>query len=60
MIKQGLFSNLSGSQMLYLAFIAYANYQVLKWVFKFLKNVATSDFLSVLIYKLTPSSIIQK
>jgi hypothetical protein len=60
MINQGLFSNLSGSQMLYLAFMAYANYQVLKWAFKFLKTVATSDFLSVLIYKLTPSSVIQK
>lgn len=60
MIKQGLFSHLSGSQMLYLAFVAYANYQVLKWIFKILKNVATSDFLSIFIYKLTPSSIIQK
>jgi hypothetical protein len=60
MINQGLFSHLSGSQMLFLAFMAYANYQVLKWAFKFLKTVATSDFLSVLIYKLTPSSVIQK
>lgn len=60
MIKQGLFSHLSGSQMLYLVFVAYANYQVLKWIFKFLKNVATSDFLRVIIYKLTPSSVIQK
>lgn len=60
MIKHGLFFHLNGSQMLYLVFVAYANYQVLKWIFKFLKNVATSDFLGVLIYKLTPSSVVQK
>lgn len=59
-MKQNLFSHLSGSQMLYVVFIAYANYQVLKWIFKFLKSVVTSDFLAAVIYKLTPSSVIQK
>jgi hypothetical protein len=52
--------HLSGSQLLYLAFVFSANYQVLKWIFKFLKNVATSDLMSTLIFILTPSSVIQK
>lgn len=60
MIKQFGISHLSGSQLLYVAIVFYANYQVLKWIFKFLKNIATSDFLSVFIYKLTPSTVIQK
>ena len=60
MIKENVFTHLSGSQMLYLVFIAYANYQVLKWLFKFLKYVVTSDVLAVIIYKLTPSSVIEK
>ena len=52
--------HLSGSQLLYMAFVFYANYQILRWIFKFLKHVATSDFLSVLVYKLTPNSVVQK
>ncbi len=32
----------------------------MKWIFKFLKSVVTSDFLAAVIYKLTPSSVIQK
>ena len=60
MIQQYPFSHLSGSQMLYLAFVAYANFQVLKWIFKFSKSVITSDLLGVVVFKLTPKSVIQK
>lgn len=41
-------------------FVAYANYQVLKWSFSAIKSVITSDFLSVIIFKLTPASVINK
>jgi len=60
MTNHSLFHQLTGSQVLYLAFMVYANYQVLKWFARLLKNVATSEVIGNLIYKLTPKSVIQK
>lgn len=60
MIKHGYLSPMTAGQLLTLAFVAYANYQVLKWVFLAFKAVVTSDFLGAVIFKLTPASIIKK
>lgn len=50
----------NGWQLTYVAFAIYANYQVFKWIFGAVKTVATSDFLRILVFKLTPNSVIQK
>lgn len=60
MIKQLGISNLSGLHFVYVAFVFYANYQVLKWIFKAIKATAKSDLLAVVIFKLTPMSVVRK
>lgn len=60
MIKNGGAPYFSGSQLIYAAFVLYANYQVFKWIYQAVKFVATSNFLNALIHKLTPKSIIQQ
>lgn len=60
MIKQLGVSHLSGSQLLYIAFVAYANYQVSKWILVKLRNFLGSDFLRQVIFKMTPQSVLQK
>jgi hypothetical protein len=59
MIKQYVYSYTAG-QVFTLAFVAYANYQVLKWIFFAIKNVVTSDLLGAIIFRLSPSSVIKK
>lgn len=60
MIKHGYATSYSAGQWLTLAFVVYANYQVLKWIFLAIKNVVTSDLLGATIFWLTPHSIIKK
>ncbi len=60
MMKHGHIPPMTAGQLLTLAFVAYANYQVLKWVFLALKTVVTSDFLGAIIFKLTPASVIKR
>ncbi len=60
MIKHLGISHFSGAQLLYVAFVFYANYQVLKWVFGAVKLIASSNFLTLLAYKLTPNSVLEK
>lgn len=59
MIKQYAHSY-TGGQLLTLAFVAYANYQVLKWILLAIKNVVTSDLLGAIIFRFTPRSVIEK
>lgn len=59
MIKQYVHSNTAG-QVFTLAFVIYANYQVLKWIFLAIESVFTSDLLGAIIFRLTPSSVIKK
>ncbi len=51
--------SLTVGQILILVFVAYANYQVFKWIFLVIKLAATSDFLNAIILKLTPSLVIK-
>jgi hypothetical protein len=60
MIKHVHTPPVTAGQLIILAFIAFANYQVLKWMFLAIKSAITSDLLSVVIFKLTPKSVIQK
>ena len=60
MINFGHAPSFTAGQILVLAFTAYANYQVLKWIFLAIKNLVTSDIMSVLLFKLTPISVIKK
>ncbi len=60
MIKHGGAPFFNGSQLIYAAFVLYANYQVFKWIYQAVKLVATSNFLNTLIHKLTPKSVIQR
>ena len=53
-------TGINGTQIVYIAFAIYANYQFFKWVFGTLKAVAFSDFTNNLIRRLTPRSVIQK
>lgn len=60
MTQHSYLFSLTGGQIATLMFVAYANYQVLKWFFSAIKSVVTSDFSSVIIFKLTPASVIKK
>lgn len=60
MIKHSYQHSLSVGQIATLVFVVYANYQFLKWVFLAIKEVATSDLLGVVVFKLTPTSVIKK
>lgn len=60
MIRHGEVPSITAGQILVLAFSAYANYQVLKWIFLAIKSLVTSDLLNVLLFKLTPMSVIKK
>jgi hypothetical protein len=59
-IKQTVLTHFTGTQLVYIAFAIYANYQVFKWLYNAVKFVATSHLLNVLVHKLTPKSIIQQ
>jgi len=50
MIEHSYLHSLTIGQITTLMFVAYANYQVLKWVFLAIKSMVTSDFLSVVIF----------
>lgn len=60
MIEHSYLHSLTIGQITTLMFVSYANYQVLKWVFLAIKSMVTSDFFSVVIFKLTPTSVIKK
>ncbi|MBL7545300.1 MAG: hypothetical protein JNL11_15890 [Bdellovibrionaceae bacterium] len=59
MSKLGSLSHISGWHLLYWAFALYANYQVFKCVFNAVRAVATSGFLNAMIFKLTPTAVIE-
>jgi len=59
-IKQTVLPHFTGTQLVYIAFAIYANYQVFKWLYKAVKFAATSSLLNSIILKLTPKSVIQQ
>jgi len=59
-MKHGFIPNFTASQWVYVLFVIFANYQVLRWIFSGIKFFATSELMSIAMYKLTPNSVLQK
>lgn len=53
-------TEMSGTQLIYIAIALYSNYQFFKWLFGVGKIVALSDCMNSFIRSLTPKSVIQK
>lgn len=49
----------TGTQLVYGAFVLYANYQFFKWVFGTARAVLSSQFINTIFRRLTPKSVVQ-
>ena len=57
-MKANFLSQLTPWHFIYLLYSLYACFQVFNWIFKAIRKV--SDWSEILIYKLTPKSVIEK